>query len=94
MLPNIKGSKSCICDNVFDMYSEEPSVKDSERKKHTDVVPIEYFIVICLILVQSVRYFQNSRSNFNLSQMAHINIILIYYNYTGCIFKLETQVFL
>ena len=26
MLPNIKGSKSCICDNVFDMYSEEPSV--------------------------------------------------------------------
>ena len=30
------------CDYVFDIYSEEPSVKDSERKRRSDVVPIEY----------------------------------------------------
>ena len=30
------------CDYVFDMYSEEPSVKDSERKRRSDVSPIEY----------------------------------------------------
>ena len=30
------------CDYVFDMYSEEPSVKDSERKRCSDVSPIEY----------------------------------------------------
>ena len=30
------------CDNVFDMYSEEPSVKDSERMRRSTTVPIEH----------------------------------------------------
>jgi len=30
------------CDYVFDMYSEEPSVKDSERKRRSDTASIEY----------------------------------------------------
>ena len=30
------------CDYVFDMYSNAPSVKDSERKRRCDKVPIEY----------------------------------------------------
>lgn len=30
------------CDYVFDMYSEEPSVKDSERRKRIHIVPVEY----------------------------------------------------
>ena len=30
------------CDYVFDMYSDESSVKDSERKRRTNTVPIEY----------------------------------------------------
>ena len=30
------------CDYVFDMYSNAPSVKDSERKRRNDKVPIEY----------------------------------------------------
>lgn len=29
-------------DYVFDMYSDDPSVKDSERKRRSDTVPIEY----------------------------------------------------
>ena len=81
MLPNIKGSKSCICDNVFDMYSEETSVKDRERKRRSYVVPIKYFKIICFILVQSATYFQNSKSNINLFQVAHNDIIIIYFSY-------------
>ncbi len=30
------------CDYVFDMYSEEPSVKDSERKRRSNIIPIEH----------------------------------------------------
>ena len=30
------------CDYVFDMYSEESFVKDNERKRRSDVSPIEY----------------------------------------------------
>ena len=33
------------CDYVFDMYSDDPSVKDSERKRRTETVPIEYSAV-------------------------------------------------
>ena len=33
------------CDYVFDMYSDDPSVKDSERKRRTETVPIEYTAV-------------------------------------------------
>ncbi len=30
------------CDYVFDMYSEDPSVNDSERRRRADTVPIIY----------------------------------------------------
>ena len=81
MFPILKGSKSDICDYVFDMYSEETSVKDRERKRCSYVVPIKYFKTICFILVKSATYFQNSKSNINLFQVAHNDIIIIYFSY-------------
>ena len=33
------------CNYMFDMYSDEPSVKDSERKRRTGTIPIEYSVI-------------------------------------------------
>ena len=52
------------CDYVFDMYSEEPSVKDSERKRRSDVSPIEYSSINPrLPLPKDMKMFWPSKNN-------------------------------
>ncbi len=34
------------CDYLFDMYSDDPSVKDSERMRRADTVPIEHSSIV------------------------------------------------